>query len=316
MQSNERKHRIISVLEKNGIYIGFLLIFILFSFSSRYFFDLNNIKNIVVQSSIVAIIAIGMTMVILTGGIELSVGSVVALSSMVSAIIISKLGVPVGISVLIGILVGALAGLTNGFIISYGNVPAFITTLGMMGFARGLALFLTGGRPIAELPLSYEALASSTVLGIPVFIIYTVIAYGLAWVYLNLCKGGRYIYAIGGNRDSARLSGINVKFHETMAYVVCGLASGSGGVLLTARLNYATPTAGSGFEMDAIAAAVIGGTSLAGGQGNILGTLLGAILIGMLKNGLTLMNVSSYLQQMIIGVVIVLAVFFDRFKSK
>jgi ribose transport system permease protein len=310
------KHRIILVLERNGIYIGFFLIFILFSFSSQYFFDLNNIKNIVVQSSIVAIIAIGMTMVILTGGIELSVGSVVALSSMVSAIVISNMGMSVGIGVLIGISVGALAGLANGFIISYGNVPAFITTLGMMGFARGLALFLTGGRPIAELPLSYEALASSALLGIPVFIIYTVIAYGLAWGYLNLCKGGRYIYAIGGNRDSARLSGINVKFHETAAYIFCGLASGIGGVLLTARLNYATPTAGSGFEMDAIAAAVIGGTSLAGGQGNILGTLLGAILIGMLKNGLTLINVSSYLQQMIIGVVIVLAVFFDRFKSK
>ena len=311
-----KKNVVLSIMKRNGIYIGFLLIFILFSAMSPYFFDLNNIKNIIVQSSIISIIAIGMTMVIITGGIELSVGSVVALSSMISAILIANLGLPVGLSVACGVFVGTLCGLTNGFIISYGNVPPFIATLGMMGFARGLALYSTSGRPIAQLSMSYEALASSSLLGIPVFIVYSLVAYAVAWAYLNLCKGGRYIYAIGGNRDSARLSGINVKFHETMAYLICGFTSGLGGILLTARLNYATPTAGSGFEMDAIAAAVIGGTSLSGGQGNILGTLLGAILIGMLKNGLTLLNVSSYLQQMIIGVVIVLAVFFDRLKEK
>lgn len=306
----------ITIVRKNGIYLGFLMIFILFSLLSPYFFDVNNIKNILVQSSIISIIAIGMTMVIITGGIELSVGSVVALSSMFSAICITSFSLPVGVSVLLGILVGALCGMVNGAVISYGNVPAFITTLGMMGFARGLALYSTSGRPIAQLPMSYEALASSSLLGIPVFIYYSVIAYGLAWVYLNLTKGGRYIYAIGGNADSARLSGIHVRFHQTIAYLICGVTSGLGGVLLTARLNYATPTAGAGFEMDAIAAAVIGGTSLAGGQGKIFGTLLGAILIGMLKNGLTLLNVSSYLQQMIIGVVIVLAVFFDRIKKR
>ncbi|MCF7942068.1 MAG: ABC transporter permease [Spirochaetia bacterium] len=307
---------VLHLLKNNGIYIGFFLIFLLFSFSSPYFFDVNNIKNIVVQSSIIAVIAIGLTLVILTGGIELSVGSVVALTSMISAVLISQFCLPVWVSVLLGILVGGLCGLINGIIISYGKVPAFIATLGMMSFARGLALFSTGGKPIAQLPLTYEAIASSKVLGIPVFIIYCIITYSLAWLYLKRTRGGRYIYAIGGNRDSARLSGINVKFHETMAYVICGFTAGIGGILLTARLNYATPTAGNGFEMDAIAAAVIGGTSLAGGQGNILMTFLGAILIGMLKNGLTLMNVSSYLQQMIIGIVIVLAVFLDKQKQQ
>ncbi len=225
------------------------------------------------------------------------------------------LGCLYGLSVLSGILVGGLCGLSNGIIISYGRVPAFIATLGMMSFSRGMALYTTGGKPIAQLPLSYEALASSTLFGVPIFIIYCIVTYALAWLYLTRCRGGRYIYAIGGNRDSARLSGINVRFHETVAYVICGFSAGIGGILLTARLNYATPTAGSGFEMDAIAAAVIGGTSLAGGQGNILMTFLGAILIGMLKNGLTLMNVSSYLQQMVIGIVIVLAVFLDKQKN-
>ena len=315
---NRKLHglKFVSLIKNNGIYVGFFLIFLLFSIASPYFFDLNNIKNILVQSSIIAVIAIGMTIVILTGGIELSVGSVVALSSMVSAISITQFGFPVYVSVLFGVLVGTLSGLINGVIISYGKVPAFITTLGMMSFARGMALYTTGGKPIAQLPLSYEALASAKVAGIPIFIIYCIVTYALGWVYLNRCRGGLYIYAIGGNRDSARLSGINVKFHETIAYVISGFTAGLGGILLTARLNYATPTAGSGFEMDAIAAAVIGGTSLAGGQGNILMTFLGAILIGMLKNGLTLMNVSSYLQQMIIGVVIVLAVFLDRQKKQ
>jgi ribose transport system permease protein len=307
---------ILNVLKNNGIYLGFFLIFLLFSITSPYFFDINNIKNILVQSSIIAVIAIGMTMVILTGGIELSVGSVVALASMVSAILIAKVGLPVWISAVAGILVGGVCGLVNGIIISYGKVPAFITTLGMMSFARGMALYSTGGKPIAQLPLTYEALASAKVFGVPIFIIYCIVTYTLGWLYLNRCRGGRYIYAIGGNRDSARLSGINVRLHETVAYVISGFTAGLGGILLTARLNYATPTAGSGFEMDAIAAAVIGGTSLAGGQGNLLMTFLGAILIGMLKNGLTLLNVSSYLQQMIIGVVIVLAVFMDRQKKK
>jgi ribose transport system permease protein len=304
-----------TVLRNNGIYIGFLLIFLAFSFSSPYFFDLNNLKNIIVQSSINAVVAIGMTMVIITGGIDLSVGSLVALTSMVSAILITKLGVPVWASAILGIVIGGLCGLVNGSIISYGKVPAFITTLGMMSFARGLALYSTGGKPIAELPASYESIAGTKLGGVPIFILYCVVLYLVAWVFLTRCRGGRYIYAIGGNRDSARLSGMNVRFNETIAYTICGITAGLGGILLTARLNYATPTAGSGFEMDAIAAAVIGGTSLSGGQGNVLMALLGAMLIGMLKNGLTLLNVSSYLQQMVIGVVIVLAVFLDRKKS-
>jgi len=317
MNSNLSFHRsrsLINILKGNGIYVGFFLIFLLFSISSPYFFDVNNIRNIIVQSSIIAVIAIGMTMVIITGGIDLSVGSLVALTSMISAILITKLGFPVWLSALSGIIVGAICGLINGIVITYGKVPAFITTLGMMSFARGFALYTTGAKPIATLPKAYEAIASTKMFGIPMFIFYCIITYAIGWIYLNRNKGGRYIYAIGGNRDSARLSGINVRFHETVAYVISGTVAGLGGILLTARLNYATPTAGNGFEMDAIAAAVIGGTSLAGGQGNLLMTFLGAILIGMLKNGLTLLDVSSYLQQMIIGIVIVLAVFLDKQK--
>lgn len=304
------------LLKKYGIYLGFLLIFIIFSLLSPYFLKSRNISNILVQSSILAIIAVGETIVILTGGIELSVGSVVALSSLSSAFMIAELGLPVPIGILVALVFSGLIGLINGLVISYGRVPPFITTLGMMSIARGGALALKGGEPISGIPLAYEKLATTDIFGsVHIFIVYTIVIYILGYLFLSKTKFGRYIYAIGGNRDSARLSGIKVRVYETLAYVICGLLAGLGGILLTARLDYATPIAGMGYELDVIAATVIGGTSLAGGEGFILGTLLGAIMIGTLRNGLTLLNVSSYYQQIIIGLVIIAAVFLDRLKT-
>ena len=302
--------------QKYGIYIGLFLIFILFSLLSPHFLKDRNISNLLVQSSILAIIAVGETIVILTGGIELSVGSVVALTSLSSAYLIVEMGFPIAVGIIMALIFSGIVGLVNGLIISYGRVPAFITTLGMMSIARGAALALKGGQPISGIPPAYEAIAIFEIADtIPIFILYTALIYFLGYMFLIRTKSGRYIYAIGGNRDAARLSGIKVKAYETLAYVLCGLLAGVGGILLTARLDYATPIAGIGYELDVIAATVIGGTSLAGGEGNIVGTLLGAIMIGMLRNGLTLLNVSSYYQQIIIGIVIIGAVFLDRIKT-
>ena len=304
------------LFKKYGIYFGFILIVIIFSLLSPHFLKSKNISNILVQSSILAIIAVGETIVILTGGIELSVGSVVAFTSLSSAFMIADMGLPIGVGIFLALVCSGLIGLINGVIISYGRVPSFITTLGMMSIARGGALALKGGQPISGIPPGYEMLATTELFGvIPIFILYTIVIYLLGYLFLEKTKGGRYIYAIGGNRDSARLSGVKVKVYETLAYVICGFLAGVGGILLTARLDYATPIAGIGYELDVIAATVIGGTSLAGGEGFIFGTLLGAVMIGTLRNGLTLLNVSAYYQQIIIGMVIIGAVFIDRIKA-
>jgi len=304
------------IVQKYGIYLGFFFIFVLFSFSSPYFLKGRNISNILVQSSILAIIAAGETIVILTGGIDLSVGSIVALTSLFSAYVIVDMGQPVVTGIIMALILSGIIGLVSGVAISYGKVPAFIATLGMMSIARGGALALKSGQPIAGIPDAYENLATYEIFGfIPIFIIYFLVVYIIGYIFLVHTRHGRYIYAIGGNIDAARLSGVNVEIYKTLAYVICGFFAGIGGVLLTARLDYATPIAGIGYELDVIAATVIGGTSLAGGEGNIFGTFLGAVLIGTLRNGLTLLNVSSYYQQIIIGVVIVGAVFLDRIKD-
>lgn len=304
------------LIQKYGIYLGFFFIFVLFSFSSPYFLKGRNISNILVQSSILAIIAAGETIVILTGGIDLSVGSIVALTSLFSAFVIVDMGQPVVTGIIMALILSGIIGFVSGVAISYGKIPAFIATLGMMSIARGGALALKSGQPIAGIPAAYENLATYEIFGfIPIFIIYFLVVYIIGYIFLVHTRHGRYIYAIGGNIDAARLSGVNVKIYKTLAYVICGFFAGIGGVFLTARLNYATPIAGIGYELDVIAATVIGGTSLAGGEGNIFGTFLGAVLIGTLKNGLTLLNVSSYYQQIIIGVVIVGAVFLDRIKD-
>jgi ribose transport system permease protein len=313
----EKKNIIKEIFRKYGLIIGFFMIFFIFAILSPYFLKGNNISNILVQSAILAIVAVGQTVVMLTGGIDLSVGSIVAVSSMVSAILIVDLQVPIFIGIIAGIAVGAIIGLINGLVVSYGRIPPFIATLGMMSVGRGIALSLKKGQPIPGIPNGYENIATLKLMNvIPVMIIYMVIIYIITYFLLARTKPGRYIYAIGGNRSAARLSGIRVNSVEILAYVVSGLLSGVGGILLTARLDYATPISGNGYELDVIAATVIGGTSLVGGEGMIFGTLLGAVLIGVLRNGLTLLNILSYYQQIIIGIVIIGAVFMDRFRSR
>jgi len=306
-------NKMANILKNYGIYVGFAGIVVIFSFSSEWFLDVHNIMNILVQSSLIAIIAVGQTFVILTGGIDLSVGSIVAFSSLsVGMMLVS--GLPVWLVIILGALIGAGAGLVNGIVIAHGKIPAFIATLGMMSIARGGALALNKGRPVSGLPFEFEKIASTEIFGIPIFIFYMIAIYMIGYLVLYKLKLGRYFFAIGGNRKATELAGINVKKYEMSAYLISGLLAGLGGVLLTARLNYATPLSGEAYELDTIAATVIGGTSLAGGEGGLLGTLVGALLLGTLRNGLTLLNVVSYYQQIIIGCVIILAVFYDRFR--
>jgi ribose/xylose/arabinose/galactoside ABC-type transport system permease subunit len=238
------------------------------------------------------------------------VGSIVALSGIALGEALGA-GAPVPLAVLAGLGVGTLAGLVNGLLIACGRLPPFIATLGMMSVARGLALLATDGRPVSGFDAAFRELFTGRVLLIPAPALLTAAVYLLAGFVLARTRFGRYVYAIGGNEEAARLSGVAVRFHKTMVYTLAGLASALAAVILTARLNSAQPIAGIMYELDAIAATVIGGTSLLGGSGSIAGTLIGALIMGVLRNGLNLLGISSFLQQVVIGLVIVGAVLLD-----
>jgi ribose transport system permease protein len=318
------------IISKLGIGIVLLFMIIGMSLTSDVFLSTNNIFNILLQVSVICIISVGMTYVILTGGIDLSVGSIVALSAVCLGIFIhsgiSWLGndaseiaivIVVIFSILGAILVGALCGYVNGFIIVYCKVTPFITTLGMMGIARGLALTISDGKTIYNFPdvlrfFGNGRLAITESINIPIPVIIALIVVIVSYYVLTQTIFGRQIYALGGNREAVRLSGINVNKLEIKAYVVNGALAAIGAVILVGRLNAAQPIAGNGYELDAIAATVIGGTSLIGGVGSVISTSIGALIMGVLQNGLTLLNVTSYLQRLIIGLVIILAVFLDQ----
>ncbi|MCH7613499.1 MAG: ribose ABC transporter permease [Candidatus Marinimicrobia bacterium] len=271
---------------------------------------ISNLLNVAQQTSINAIIAVGLTFVIITAGIDLSVGSILAFSGVVLASVLNA-GMPIPIAMLTGLGVGLLCGIVNGLLISYGRLPPFISTLGLMSVARGAALLYTNGRPISGFPNSFRYLATGEILNIPMPVFIMVIVYLIAHFLLTRTVFGRYTYAIGGNEEAATVSGVNVKFYKTMVYGLCGLLSGLAAIILTARLNSAQPIAGFMYELDAIAATVIGGTSLMGGVGRLSGTLIGALIMGVIRNGLNLLGVSSFVQQTVIGSVIILAVLID-----
>jgi ribose transport system permease protein len=298
-----------------GTLIGLVVLCIVLWALTPRFLTVPNLLNVAQQTSINAIIAVGMTFVIITAGIDLSVGSIVAFSGVVLASALHA-GLPLPIALGAGLATGLACGLANGFFITKGRLPPFISTLGMMSVLRGGALLYTGGRPISGFSESFRFLATAEILHIPFPVIIMVVVYLIAHFVLTRTKVGRYAYAIGGNEEAALLSGVNVKFYKVTVYGLCGLLSGVAAVILTARLNSAQPIAGIMYELDAIAATVIGGTSLMGGEGTVGGTLIGALIMGVLRNGLILLGVSSYLQQTVIGAVIIIAVLFDMALKK
>jgi ribose transport system permease protein len=275
-----------------------------------HFLTVSNLLNVAQQTSINAIIAVGLTFVIISGGIDLSVGSIVAFSGVVMASLLQR-AVPVPVAIAAGLATGLGCGLINGVLITLGRLPPFIATLGLMSVARGGALLYTDGRPVSGFGEGFRWLATGELLYVPVPVLVMGGVYMVAHFVLRRTPFGRYVFAIGGNEEAALLSGVRVCLHKTMVYGVCGLLSALAGAVLTARLNSAQPIAGINYELDAIAATVIGGTSLMGGQGSVVGTLIGALIMGVLRNGLNLLGVSSFVQQLVIGAVIILAVLVD-----
>ena len=293
-----------------GTLFGLIGLCALLTVLTPHFLTVSNLLNVTEQTTINAVIAVGMTFVILSAGIDLSVGSIVALTGVALGSALHS-GVPVPAAILLSLTTGAVCGLLNGLLITRGGLPPFIATLGMMSIARGVALLFTDGRPISGFSAGFREISTGRPLMIPAPVLVMIVVYVTAHFVLTRTTFGRYVYAIGGNEEATRLSGVRVGFHKTMVYVVSGVTSAVAAVTLTARLNSAQPIAGMMYELDAIAATVIGGTSLLGGSGTLVGTLIGALIMGVLRNGLNLLGISSFLQQVVIGGVIIAAVLVD-----
>lgn len=298
-------------LQRFGIVIALVVLCTILGIMTPNFLTPRNLLNVAQQISINGILAVGVTYVLLTGGVDLSLGSLVALTGVVAATFAHPDEYPVIVPVLLGILAGAACGAVNGVVITRGQVAPFIATLGMMTIARGLALLVCGGRPVSDMSPEMARLGGE-VAGIPIPVLILGAVAVASWLFLTNTRMGRHIYAVGGNADAARAAGISVHRVKLFAYTTCGALAGLAGVVLAARITAGQPNAGVAYELDAIAAVVIGGTSLSGGVGGIGGTLLGALLMGVINNGLDLLNVSSYYQQIVKGCIIVGAVWLDR----
>lgn len=316
----------LKILSRFQSLIALFVLSVLLSFFTDKFLTYDNAWNVMRQISVNICIATGMTLVILTAGIDLSVGSLLALSGAVAAGLL-KNGIPIESSnlfigftvlgaILVGLLVGALAGFLNGWIITKFSVPPFVATLAMLTIARGLTYLWTQGFPISNLGSDFDFIGTGWFLGVPLPVWISGIIVLLAMIVTNKTKFGRYVYAIGGNEHAAKLSGIHVNRIKMTVYAIAGALAAVAGILVTARLDSAQPNAGSSYELDAIAAVVIGGTSLSGGKGTVLGTVLGAVIIGVLNNGLVLLDVSPFWQQVVKGLVILLAVVIDKAGKK
>jgi ribose transport system permease protein len=292
--------------------VGLVVVSVLMALASPNFFSLDNLLNVLRQVSIVGILAVGMTFVILTGGIDLSVGAVMALVGTITAGLMVNSGLPGEAALAVGLLLGLAIGLFNGALVAWGKMPSIIVTLATMGMARGIALIYSGGYPISGLPSWISWFGVGRIGVVPVPVIVMVVIYAIAWVLLERTAFGRHVYALGGNETAARLSGVKTHRVKLIVFGISGLTSALASVILTGRLMSGQPNAGVGFELDAIAAVVLGGTAIAGGRGLILGTLIGAVLLGILNNGLNLMGINPYLQDVIKGAIILLAIYIGR----
>lgn len=300
-------------LLKSELGLVFILISLIITFSifSEYFLTSRNLLNITRQISINLIIAIGMTFVILTGEIDLSVGSIAALAGVATGSVIASTS-SIFLGIMAGIFIGVLVGLLNGVLTVYGKVQSFIVTLAMLGLARGLALVWTDGKPISGLPSNFSILGAGYIGIIPVSTIVAIFIFMIAFIIFSRTKHGVYIRSIGANREAARLSAIPVKRYRIIAFLLSGLLSAVGGIIITSRLISAQPTVAEGMELNVIAAVILGGASLSGGIGTITGTLLGAIIIGVINNGMNLIGISAFFQQIVKGIIILVAVLAKR----
>jgi ribose transport system permease protein len=302
--------------EISGPLSAMILVAIIVALTTPNFLDPGNLSNLILQVSIVAIVAIGSTMVILAGGIDLSPGSAIALMTMVFAILIKTLGVALPLSILAVLVLGVILGFINGVLSSYLRIPSFITTLAALSAFRGVAFMFNNGSPIFQLSPALEGLFYNSLFGIPLPLFYVAACYSLAFWFLTYTAPGRAIYAVGGNPNAARLSGINVGRVQLVTFAIAGLAAALGAVLMAARLNSGSPNYGVGLELAAIAAAVIGGTSLSGGRGNIVNTFIGAMTIVIVQNGLNLNAVPTSAQNVVLGGIIIIAVGIDMWRRE
>lgn len=303
------------IMRSYGIVIAFLIICVLMTILSPVFLTVTNILNVVRQTSIFGVMAIGMTFVILTGGIDLSVGSILAVAGAIAAGML-KGGAGIVPVVLLALIIGVGCGLANGLFITLGRIAPFVVTLGMMSIARSLTLIYTKGYPISGFTGPYRFIGGGDIVSIPFPIIVFLLTVVVAWLILTQTRLGRYTYAIGGNEETVKLSGINSSFYKTIVYVISGITAAMSALILTSRLNSAEPVAGQGYELDVIAAVVIGGTSLNGGRGSVWGTLIGALLIGVINNGMNLLGISPYFQLLVKGLIIIGAVLLDRLRQE
>jgi ribose transport system permease protein len=296
-------------------FISLIILFVALAIASPHFLTNTNLSSVVRQTAVINIMSLGMTLIIITGGIDLSVGAILAMGGLLGTMAMEKgLSIPSG--VLIGVLTGLACGLGNGLLITQLRIAPFIVTLGTLGIIRGTTLIISNGLPVHKIPPAFSFLGEGNVLGVPFVLWILVLCALLTHVTLEHTRLGRYAFAIGSNPEAAVYAGIPVKFHTTAVYAIGGMLTGLAGMIEASRLMTGQPTAGQGYELQAIAAVVIGGGSLRGGEGTVVGTLVGAFIMGLLSNGSDLLGVSPYLQQALIGVVIILAVMVDELRKR
>ncbi len=295
------------------IVLAIILESIVFAFYAPSFLSFDNLVNVALSIAVIGILAVGMTLVILTGGIDLSIGSVAALAGVTAALTALQFGTFAGFAA--AFAVGIFSGAFNGVVIAYFKVPPFIVTLALLTIARGLAFILSEGRSIGNLPENFSSLGKSSIFGIPLSVLLMLASFAAGWFILQRTTFGRYIYAVGGNREAAFLAGVNVKSVTLWVYILNGFFVGLAAVVLASRLGAGVPNSGLQYELDVIAAVIVGGTSLTGGRGSVVSTLFGAIFIGVLNNGLNLAGVDPYTQKIVLGIVILLAVLADQYKK-
>ncbi len=319
--SRRSRKAVLKTLEGFLPFVAVIVLFIIFSIVAKNFFTVRSILSLALQTSTITLMGIGVTFAIITGGIDLSIGSVVALTGTV-AVMVALAGVPIWLSMIVGMLVGGFVGYLNGLMITKLNLPPFIATLGMMMVARGVALTITNASAFPA-PEGFGGLGNGTILGTgPKFpgisypVIIMIVVAILFHVILTNTRIGRYTYAVGSNEEAARLSGINVNLVKIISYIICGLLAGLVGIILASRMVTSQPNSAVGYELNAIAAAVIGGTSLMGGVGTVAGTVIGSFIIGILTVGLTMGGANYFMQQIVIGLVVIGAVTFDQLRSR